>query len=312
MALSMKTEKNGPRVEINAKSFQNQLGSLANTLALKIQREAVKTLEPSFVAVDLYVMLRQSLSIYHLFFLLNTDERRQKVASWTTYSVAALPLVRCMIDSLYNITVILTNPSVKGRQFRESGYKQILDGLDADEKRYGPDPKWVEYIESRRKFTDFDMRTVQITPAEAKAAQLWPTMSRYLRPVNETTPLTSHQEFLKDLTFGYWREYSSMAHVTFQGLVPTAAFFTTSDVPYEHQKEFEDVSEKMISMHIFRVAAILLCTLTEIQAHFRFDGARINERLHEVWNALIPTFEVKELYDLRYATLMSERGINPK
>ena len=103
-----------------------------------------------------------------------------------------------------------------------------------------------------------------------------------------------------------------MAHATFQGLVPTAAFYTTSDIPHEERPQFEDVSEKVISMHIFRVAAILLCTLTEIQAHFRFDGARINARLHEVWVALLPALEVRELYDMRYAKLMKDRGIDPE
>ena len=49
--------------------------------------------------------------------------------------------------------------------------------------------------------------------------------------------------------------------------------------------------------------------LTEIQAHFLFDGGNINHRLHEVWNALIAVPEVKELYDLRYAQLMKDKGI---
>jgi hypothetical protein len=308
--MAVKAKKTPTESVINAKTFQTQLGSLANTLALKVQREAVKVVNPGFVATDIYVMLRQSLSIYHLIFHLNADERREKEAAWTVYSAAALPLVRCMIDSLYNITAILTNPRVKGRQFRASGYRQILDGLDADEKRYGGDTTWDEYIAGRRKSTDFDMRTNNVTMAEVQAVKRWPTLGAYLR-VKKNTPLTPHQEFLKNLTFGFWREYSSMAHVTFQGLIPTAVFFTTSDIPHEERPQFEDFSDRMISMHIFRVAAILLCTLTEIQAHFRFDGARINERLHEIWNALTPAFEVKELYDLRYAKLMKDKGIGP-
>jgi len=53
--------------------------------------------------------------------------------------------------------------------------------------------------------------------------------------------------------------------------------------------------------------------VTELQAYLRFDdsGARINERIHEVWNALMPTFTVKQLYDSRYRRLMEEKGINP-
>jgi len=57
----------------------------------------------------------------------------------------------------------------------------------------------------------------------------------------------------------------------------------------------------------------LISVVTELQAYFRFDdaGARINERIHEVWNALLPTFTIKELYDERYAKLMKDGGINP-
>jgi len=51
--------------------------------------------------------------------------------------------------------------------------------------------------------------------------------------------------------------------------------------------------------------------VTELQAYFRFDGARINERILEVWQALKPAFEVKDLYDQRYGQLMRNKGIEP-
>jgi hypothetical protein len=68
-----------------------------------------------------------------------------------------------------------------------------------------------------------------------------------------------------------------------------------------------------LSTHFSQLAGILISVVTELQAYFRFDdaGARINERIHEVWNALLPRFTVKELYDGRYAKLMEDRGIKP-
>jgi len=66
-----------------------------------------------------------------------------------------------------------------------------------------------------------------------------------------------------------------------------------------------------MSMHIARAAAILLCMVTELQAYFHFEGARIGERIHEMWNALMPLFEIKELYDERYAQLMKDKHISP-
>lgn len=125
-----------PGVEIDARTFQKQLGELTNTISLKVEREGVKLLKPNFAAIDIYMMLRQALRTYDLFFYLNADERREKDVDWRVgYSAAFLPLIRCMIDCLYNITSILNNPGPRGYQFRESGFRLALAALDADEKK---------------------------------------------------------------------------------------------------------------------------------------------------------------------------------
>ena len=56
----------------------------------------------------------------------------------------------------------------------------------------------------------------------------------------------------------------------------------------------------------------MLCIVTELQAYFHFDddGARINERIHAMWNALVPAFDAKEIFDERYAQLMKDKGIH--
>jgi hypothetical protein len=84
-----------------------------------------------------------------------------------------------------------------------------------------------------------------------------------------------------------------------------------ADVPHEQRDRMDEQSLKIIFGHIARAAAILLCILTELQAYFRFENARINERLHEVWNVLVGAPEVKDLFDARYAQLMKDRKIEP-
>jgi hypothetical protein len=308
----MSAEQISPRVDIDARTFQKQLGELANTVGLKVEREGPKLLgHAGFVAIDIYVMIRQALTIYDLFFFLNADERRKSDINWkVSYSAAVLPLIRCMVDCLYNITVLIENPGPNGYQFRGSGFKLALAALDNDERQYAGDPRWDAYIAERRSSIDRMMWIHGLTPDEVKNTKTWPTLSGYLR-VKKGVPLNPHQEFLKKLTFGFWQEYSGIAHATFQGLMPTAMFYSVQDVPYEHRPHFEAVVvETMVSTNIFRTAGILLCILTEVQASFRFDGARINQRLHEVWNALILAPEIKELYDGRYAKLMEEKGIS--
>lgn len=295
---------------MDAKTFQKPLAELANTLALKVEREGHEKLpQPDFVVVDIYMMLRQAHQTYDLFFYLNADERRKHDCYWkVSYSAVLLPLIRSVIDCLYNITTILHEPGLKGYQFRASGYKLALDAIEIDGRRYGGDPNWDAYLAQRRELLNSQMRANGLTAVEVRNAKTWPTFSRYFRD-KASASLTPLEEFLKKFTLGFWQEYSGVAHATFQGLMQTAMFYTPSDVPFERRSQFEDITERMIGMYIGRVAAVLLCMLTEVQAWFRFDGAHINARLHSVWDALLPVPEIKELYDGRYAELMKSKGI---
>jgi len=55
---------------------------------------------------------------------------------------------------------------------------------------------------------------------------------------------------------------------------------------------------------------VLLATITELHAFFKFDGANINKRIREIWDVLLVHMDVKELYDARYAQLMKDRGMS--
>ena len=90
-------------------------------------------------------------------------------------------------------------------------------------------------------------------------------------------------------------------------------FYIADSMPHEERPRIEDAHLRVFSANIARAALMLLCIITELQAHFRFDddGARINERIHKMWDALMPVFEVKELYNERYCQLMKDRRIDP-
>jgi hypothetical protein len=293
------------RYEIDARTFQEPLAKLAETIAYKVQREGIKLINPSFVAADIYVMVRQALKIYEVFFYLNADVRRSDPAWHIGYPAGILPLVRCLIDCLYNITTLFENPKDNGRHFRSSGYRQLLEAIAEDEATYGGNPQWDSHNLERRTNADVDMCLNGFSVDEVMRTKLWPTLGRYLRE----SPETPNKVFLKSLTLGFWREYSAMSHAAFHGLMPTASLFAPRDVPFELRSRFDDHSEQLLSMHLLRVVGILLCILTEIQVHFRFDDAHINQRLHKVWDAVLPALEIKELYDQRYARLMSDNAI---
>jgi hypothetical protein len=296
---------------IDAAKFQVRLGELATTIAYKVQREGIH-LVGRMATEDIYVLVRQAQRAYDLFFYLNAEEHRKEPFWRPYYTFSALPVIRAMIDCLYNITAMLDDPRNKPAEFRKSGYRMAIEALDEDERKYSnnPDPRWAEWFRQRREALDLGIRRDGFKLDEVLAQKRWPTLGGYLRPAKGVPP-TDHQLFLKNLTLGYWREYSEYAHGTFQGLMYTAMPYLEHDLPIDKRSELDEGSLLVIFNHMTRAAAILLCILSELQAYFKFDGARINQRLHEVWNVLKVAPDVKELLDSRYAQLMQDRGIAP-
>jgi len=298
---------------LDASRFQEQLVKLAEVLAQKVKREAPKMLAaPGFVSVDLHVLVRQAMYTYNTLFYLNADVRRETDPHWkTAYSVASLPLIRNMIDCLYNITTILEAPGINGPWFRKSGYRKALAAFDEEEARYGGRREWDEWISKGREGLDFQIRGVNLSMADVLSAPPWPTLGRYISNKGPCGTSTPHQNFLKTFVYGRWREYSAMAHGGFEGLMRAGMFYITDSMPHEDRPKIEDAHLRVLSSNIARAALMLLSIITELQAYFRFDddGARINERIHTMWQELLPVFEVKELYDERYCQLMREKNI---
>jgi len=301
-------------VHIDASTFQKPLGQLAEVLAQKLHREAPKMLlAPKFVAIDLFVLTRKAMRTYDLLFYLNADERQQNDCYWKpVYSIAALSLIRTMIDCLYNITAILQDPAQNGTLFRKSGFQKAWQALDDEEKQYKGIPEWDEWIDRSRSMIDFGVRDSGFTLAEVLSKKwAWPTLGQYMKNKQAGGLTTPHQDFLRAFAYGGWREYSAMSHGTFEGLMPTAMYYVPDTMPHEDRPKIDETFPRVLSMHIGRAAGVLLCIITDLQAHFKFDdsGARINERIHEMWTALMPVMEVKELYNGHYKTQMLSRGI---
>jgi hypothetical protein len=283
-------------------------------LSFLVKREAPKLLAgPKFESVDLHVLTRQAMRTYDLLFYVNADERRETDCYWRpVYTIVTLPLIRNMIDCLYSITFILQDPAMNGSWFRQSGFKKALAALDEDEKRYGGRPEWDEWIAKSRDMLALGIRLCGLTTTEVAAPLTpWPTLGKYVSDKQSGGTTTPHQDFLRTFVYGRWREYSAMAHGAFEGLMPTAMYYVADSIPHDDRLKLDEAHPKILSFHLARAAAILLCIVTELQAHFHFDGASIDERIHKLWNVLMPVFEVKELFSERYEQLMKDRHIDP-
>jgi hypothetical protein len=307
-------------VRINAKTFQDALGELAATMAQKVFREGGAHIAgPQYVSEDITTLIRYGASVYNLLNYLNAEERRKKDCYWyVRYGVTGMSLVRALIDCLYNVTAILENPKERGGNYRKSGLKKTLDDLDEDLQRYAGNAGRTELLDYRQKAVEGLVLASGFTVDEVmrlKKHEMWPTFGMYINTLQPGGTRSANQQFLKTFTHMEWRQYSALSHGAYEafigmlGMVPIGAYYMDDFLPHEVRDKLDDTYDLFVSAHIGRSSSVLLCVITEIQAHCRFDGANINDRICKVWGALLPFPETKELYDGRYAQLMRDKGI---
>ena len=77
---------------------------------------------------------------------------------------------------------------------------------------------------------------------------------------------TPHQQFLRTFTYGFWREYSAIAHSGFEGLMIVGMYYVPDSFIHEDREKLEAQHIGVLSLHVPRAALILLCIVTELQA----------------------------------------------
>ena len=91
------------------------------------------------------MLIRQAIWTCKLLFYINADDHRDNDSAWDpAYTFVTAPLVRSIIDCLYNVTRILQSPRDNGKAFRQSGLRKELEGADTDQNKYGGQPDWDE------------------------------------------------------------------------------------------------------------------------------------------------------------------------
>lgn len=298
-------------VVIDASTFQHLIARLSETMAQKVLREGQNHISsPNAFHEDIFISIRQAQNTYNFFYWVHSDEQRRSVGWKNTFTVACQPLVRNMMDNLFNITLLLQDPMIRGRQFRASGIRKLLQFVEADRIRYEGRPEWDRWVSESRDKLKTLLHQNKFTEAEVRDATRfpdWPTLGRYLA----SQPVNDHKKFLKTFTFGSWKQYSAVAHGGPEGLYEVGMFLYRDGHPHEERSRVDDAHVRSMYLHLSRIAILLLAICTEIQAAYKFkdEGARIHERIVEAWKALQQVMEAKEIYDERYEQLMRDSGI---
>lgn len=299
-------------VEVDAATFQPQISRLAEPIAQKVKREGDKHLNGAdSLSADIFISIRQAKNTYDFLCWIHSDDIKQHYGWKDNYTFAAAPLVRNLIDNLFNITLMLQDPVTNARSFRVSGFRKDLLALDSEERRYRGNPDWDKYTaEGRNKMATL-LRQFGMTESEVrdkKAYPDWPTFGKYLA---QNSP-SAYRQFMESFSFGQWKRYSAIAHGAAEGLHEIGAFLNRDGHKHEDRHHLDEAYPRMMSYHIAFAAILLLPIITEVQAAFMFEdaGARINGRISKCWQALMPILEAKEIYENHYRQLMKEKKIS--
>jgi hypothetical protein len=299
-----------PPVIIDVSTFQIPLAELALTMALKVEREGTSKLgAPVYVAVDIGALVRISSQTLNLLWFVNADETASSNGHRPIFQIVAMPLVRTLIDNLYNVTYILRSPAANGRSYRISGIKNEQRDLKEDEARYAGLPEWDKWLADSRVKIDLNMRGLGISQADVDSQPEWMTLGKYAKMQGPGGTLNDHQKFLLSFQYGPWREYSALSHGGPEALRDVGMFYLYNEQPFEDRPKIDDARERARTLYLMRASVVLLATLTELQLYFRFPDANIDSRLRKIWDAVLVHPEAKELYDGRYKALLAKHGI---
>lgn len=185
--------------------------------------------------------------------------------------------------------------------------------LDEEQARYGGTLIWDEWIDESRQKISLLLARFGFSEAavrDKKTYPDWPTLGKYLAQGQET----SHKNFFKTFSYGRWKRYSAIAHGAAEGLQEIGSFLNYDGHVHERRHEIDESYPLMMTYYILDASVLLLSIVTEVQAVYKFRDtrARVDERLVEGWQALLPSMEGREIYDHHYLPLMKQTGIHPR
>ena len=287
---------------IDASKFPVAVSNLARTVINKLEREGHTIAGLPDNGAEISLILRQVAHTYNLILFINADDNRfENYGYHSAYSFVSLPLVRTMIDGLYNCTAMLNDP-LSARRYKISGFFRMRETLQANEAAYADRPEWVEALKFQRRSYEEGLLINGIATIELdNTKNKWLLLGEYLKGAD-----TPHKQMLRKLTLGFWREYSSISHASFDGLTSIFPFIVGRELPAQLHDRLDEASERALAMQVFRAAGLLMCLVTEIQHFCHFQGASIDQRLADTWASMLEIYEIKELYELRYHSLLKK------
>lgn len=220
------------------------------------------------------------------------------------YSLAAPPLNRAILDSLFAVIFVLEDLEGRCLWYHKAAWREQRLELDKYRAEYGALPNWQEWLKKLAALSDFGVTLFGISPSEVadpRSIASWPNagaMATYgVRPSAPVPPVRAFMQYLNDW---FYADLSQQAHLGGHGIMKRS-----SPLLYPRESlQRQATLNKNRYVWIGQTLTLTLAVASEVEAYFRF-GLRTD--LRYVWGLTAPVIVIaQEMYEKRYAQLLAE------
>jgi hypothetical protein len=280
--------------EIDFRIFGPQIDSLLIAFANTIEREwPAKWKELGHAQLLVMGSVNLSATTYQLVRFLCKDIDQYRDPWQKREFITAVPLLtRSILDSLFTLVFLFDDVPSKAELFVRGGWREMCEATDRAERKHRSKPKWTKYLRERAKSMEAMRKMASLPPPGPETSKLryWPTPRRM---IGWPELSDERRTYLADLNDWYYRELSSTAHLSLQGLL-----FRSRPLLL-HDSEESETSLRKLKANCFPLTiCLLLCILSEVQIDAEFTFA---DRLKYVWRVLREYYDqIEEIYQMRY------------
>lgn len=247
----------------------------------------------------LLVATRTTQYIYESIIYLSADspeDSRRKLE----FGICTSPLIRSLFDLLFTLIFIREQPRARIKRYYQAGWRETKEILEIMEKRYESNPNWKEKFTVRNAALEELRITYKIPKKKArklKELPSWPIPSRMLR--NEQLRVRT-KRFL-DFLILWYRELSQDHHMSGGGVIRVYSKLLIEVDDMDRERVLKELKTGNVVLAVTLVLAIS----SEINDIGDFDR---KANLAYLWSILShDRSEAKELYDLRYRTMLNKK-----
>jgi hypothetical protein len=207
--------------------------------------------------------------------------------------ITAVPvLTRSILDSLFTLVFLFDDVPSKADLYVKGGWREMCEATHRAERNHRSRPKWTKYLRERAKNMEAmrKMASLPLPGPETSKLHYWPTPNQM---IGWPELSDERRNYLTGLNDWYYRELSSTAHLSLQGLILRVRPLLLRD------SEEPETSLRKLKANCFPLTiCLLLSILSEVQIDAEFAFA---DRLKYVWRVLREYYDqIEEIYHMRY------------